>query len=195
MAKRDHSTSHKSTGRPDDGYEAELIFVERQFPIVMRIPLIAGMFLILVGLVPWSFATANAYSWQPLTINWLIIWSAILLSYWIYHFVGWYFTVLILTSEEVTLIKQKGFFKRSVQSLTLNNVQSVNYTIPGMQGAMFHFGDLRIETLSGSGHMSVKTMFKPALLQAEILEAIQDYSSTDKDSIVYDTTDSEFRNK
>ena len=190
MAKRDRS--HDRDHPPEDvTTQAELIFVERQFPIVMRIPLIVGMVLILVGLVPWSIATANDYSWQPHTITWLIVWTIILASYWTYHYISWYFTVLILTEEELTRVTQQGFFRRSVQSLTLNNIQSVNYTVPGMQAALFHFGDIKIETLSGSGHMKIRTMHKPARLQAEILEAVRVYGSTAEAGLVYDAQDEE----
>ncbi|MCC7543157.1 PH domain-containing protein [bacterium] len=181
MTKRDRVIERAAQHDVDDGHEPDVIFVERQFPIVLRIPLIVGLLIVLVGLVPWSIATANAYSWQPLTIQWLIMWSVVLLGYWSYHFASWYFTVLILTEEELTFIKQKGFFRRSVESLTLNNIQSVNYTIPGLQGAIFRFGNLSVQTLSGSGHMIIKSLYKPARLQAEILEAVQEYGSTDVD--------------
>ncbi len=181
MTKRDRVIERAAEHDVDDGQEPDVIFVERQFPIVLRVPLIMGLVIILVGLVPWSIATANAYSWQPLTIKWLLAWSLVLLVYWAYHFSSWYFTVLILTEEELTMIKQKGPFRRTVESLTLNNIQSVNYHIPGMQAAIFHYGDIEIQTMSGSGHMKIKTLYKPARLQAEILEATQEYSSTDQD--------------
>ena len=173
----------------DDGEEPELIFVERQFPVILRYQLIWGLVIILVAMVPWSIATANLYSWQPLAINWLLFGFLVLLFYWGYHFVGWYFTVLILTDEDITFIQQKGLFRRDVQSLTLNNVQSVNYKIPGLQAAIFKFGDLKIETLSGSGHLNVRTMHKPAQLQADILAALQAYGSTGDDTMVYDSKD------
>lgn len=173
----------------ENGEEAELIFVERQFPIVLRWPLIYGMIIILVGMIPWSISTANLYSWQPLAVNWMIFVFFVLMTYWAYHFAGWFFTVLILTDEDITFIKQKGFFRRDVQSLTLNNVQSVNYKIPGLQGALFRYGDLKIETLSGSGHLNVKLMFRPAKLQAEIMQALQAYGSTPDDTMVYDSKD------
>lgn len=140
-------------------------------------------------MIPWSISTANNYSWQPIAVQWMIVWGIILLGYWVYHFVGWYFSVLILTEEDITLIRQKGFFKRQVNSLALNNIQSVNYTVPGMQGALFKFGDVTIETLSGSGHMRVKTMFRPSQLQAEILDAVEAFGSTESEKMVYDAQD------
>ncbi len=186
MHKRDrsHSRDHDTDAR-----EPELLFVERQFPVVLRWPLIWGLVIILVGMVPWSISTANAYSWQPVAVNWMAIAGLVLLVYWAYHFSSWWFTVLILTDQDITYIKQKGFFHRKVSSLTLNNIQSVNYHIPGFQGALFKFGNLDIETLSGSGHFKLKTFFKPERLQAEILDAVENYGSTDDDEIVYDSSE------
>lgn len=158
--------------------EPEVIFVERQFPIVLRWPLIWGLVFILIGMVPWSIATANLYPWQPQSVVWMAIVGLFLLAYWSYHFVSWYFTVLILTDQDITFIRQKGYFRRKVSSLTLNNIQSVNHTIPGMQASIFHYGNLDIDTLSGSGHFKLKTFYKPARLQDEILDAMENYRST-----------------
>ena len=97
--------------------------------------------------------------------------------------------MLILDELEITYVKQKGLFRREVQRLTLENVQSVNYTIPGFQGAMFKFGDIKIATLSGSGHMTIRTLKHPADIQAEILNAVQDGPSTGESEMVYDSGD------
>ena len=178
MRKRERSELRAPEAHEDEYVEPEVIFVERQFPIVLRWPLIWGMMFILVGMVPWSIATANVYDWQPLTVNWMLIVAVALLAYWAYHFAGWYFTVLILTDQDITYIKQRGFFHRKVSSLTLNNIQSVNHVIPGLQAALFKFGDIKIETLSGSGHMHLRNYYKPSRLQEEILDAMENYSST-----------------
>lgn len=186
--KRERAQKHKPELVYDDGnvseeedveyVEPEVIFVERQFPVVLRWPLIWGMIIILVGMLPWSIATGNAYSWQPLSVQWMAIAGLVLFMYWSYHFVSWYFTILILTDQDITYVRQKGFFRRKVSSLTLNNIQSVNHSIPGLQASLFHFGNLDIETLSGSGHMRLKTFYRPARLQDEILDAMENYGST-----------------
>jgi uncharacterized membrane protein YdbT with pleckstrin-like domain len=178
MRKRERSESRAPEHDEAIYEEPEVIFVERQFPVVLRWPLIWGLVFILVGMVPWSISTANAYSWQPLAVNWMIVVSLALAGYWVYHFAGWYFTVLILTDQDITFLRQRGFFRRKVTTLTLNNIQSVNYRIPGLQAAMFKFGDIYIETLSGSGHLRLKTYYKPARLQEEILDAMENYTST-----------------
>lgn len=187
-----YMTTKRERAHQDDlelDEEPEVIFVERQFPIVLRWPLIWGLVIILVGLLPWSLATGNDYSWQPQSVIWLGIVSIFLVLYWGYHYIGWYFTVLILTDQDITFIKQHGLFQRDVQSLTLNNIQSVNYKIPGFQAAIFKFGDLRIDTLSGSGRMVIKLLHRPADIQSAILIAMQGAPSTDKASMVYDSGD------
>lgn len=176
MRKRERSESRAPEHHIDEYVEPEVIFVERQFPIVLRWPLIWGMVFILVGMVPWSISTANVYDWQPLAVNWMVIVGIALLVYWGYNFIGWYFTVVILTDQDITLVHQRGLFHRKVSSLTLNNIQSVNYKIPGMQAALFKFGDIYIETLSGTGNMHLKTYHKPARLQEEILDAMENYA-------------------
>lgn len=178
MRKRDRSKARAPEHDEEEYQSPEVIFVERQFPIVLRWPLIWGLVFILVGMTPWSISTANSYDWQPLGVQWMMIVGVVLLIYWAYHFVGWYFTVLILTTQDITFVRQRGLFHRQVSSLTLNNVQSVNYKVPGMQGALFKFGDIYIDTLSGTGNMKLKTYYKPARLQEEILDAMENYSST-----------------
>lgn len=189
MQKRERAKERTRSEERTD--EPEVIFVERQFPIVLRWPLIWGMIIILVSMIPWSIATANVLDWQPLSVKWMIFGGFVLLAYWTYHFVGWYFTIFVLTEAEVTVIEQKGFFNRTVNNLALNNIQSVNYTIPGMQAALFKFGDISVQTLSGGGHLEIKTLHKPARLQAEILEAVEAYGSTGDRKIVYDSQEVE----
>lgn len=115
MRKRERSEARAPEPSEEDYREPEVIFVERQFPIVLRWPLIWGMVFILVGMVPWSISTANAFDWQPMAVSWMLVVLVALLAYWAYHFVGWYFTVLILTDQDITYIRQKGFFTGKFQ--------------------------------------------------------------------------------
>lgn len=73
------------------------------------------------------------------------------------------------------IVRQSGFFTREVADLALNNIQNVNYKIKGIQGAMFGFGTLKIETLSGAGGFSLKYVYKPAVLQREIMQAVHNH--------------------
>ncbi len=70
------------------------------------------------------------------------------------------------------VVKQNGLFTREVADLALHNIQNVNYKIKGLQGAMFGFGTVNIDTLSGSGGFKLTYVHKPAKLQKMIMEEV-----------------------
>src|SRR5579884_4266890 len=117
--KRDIAAARKEHSGNFDN--EEIIRVNRQFPIVMRRPLIYGMLILVVGLLPWAFAFGNMYSWAEQAAWWLILCVIILALYWLRTWVGWYFTVFVLTDKRVVMTRQKGLFDRTVSELALNN--------------------------------------------------------------------------
>lgn len=151
----------ESRKRDSDDEDEEIISVARQFPIVMRRPLIYGMLIMLVGLLPWAYAFGSELSWATQATWWLVGCLAALALYWLYTWVGWYYSVFVLTDKRIVVTRQKGFFNRSVSELSLNNIQNVTYSMKGVQAAVFHFGDVNIATLSGSGGFDIKTLHRP----------------------------------
>lgn len=173
--KRDNARRSSSIlGRQDE----DIISVTRQFPIVMRRQLIIGMLIILFGMLPWSYATGNVLDWAPQATWWMILVFAALIFYWFRTWVGWYYSIYMLTSVRVVAIRQKGFFNRRVEELALNNVQNVNYHITGFQAALFGYGDIDVQTLSGSGGLKMTVIHHPADLQQAILAAVHKHGST-----------------
>lgn len=173
--KRDNARRNSSVlSRQDE----DIIAVTRQFPIVMRRQLIIGMLIILFGMLPWSFATGNVLDWAPQATWWMIFAFVILIFYWFRTWVGWYYSIYMLTSVRIVAISQKGFFNRHVKELALNNVQNVNYHINGFQAALFGYGDIDVQTLSGSGGLIITVIHHPSDLQQAILEAVHKHSST-----------------
>jgi uncharacterized membrane protein YdbT with pleckstrin-like domain len=152
--------------------DERVITVTRKFPIVLRRPLIFGLALVLVAILPWSIAAAYSYSWEGLTYVWIVIIAVFLLAYWIRTWVGWHYSVYVLTTKRIMIVRQSGLFTREVADLALNNIQNVNYKIKGLQGAMFGFGTVKIETLSGGGGFTLEYVHKPAKLQQEIMQAV-----------------------
>lgn len=71
------------------------------------------------------------------------------------------------------VVKQNGFFTREVADLAIHNIQSVNYAIKGVQGALFGFGRLYVDTLSGGGSMQLEFVHKPAKLQKQIMNEVE----------------------
>lgn len=66
-----------------------------------------------------------------------------------YHWIGWYFTVFILTTERLRQITQKTIFGTSVIDLNVSKIQNISYTIPGFTAEVFGFGTIIIQTYVG----------------------------------------------
>ena len=66
-----------------------------------------------------------------------------------YHWIGWYFTIFILTNERLRQSTQQGFFGKSVIDLPVSKIQNISYTIPGLSGELFGFGTIVIQTYVG----------------------------------------------
>ena len=137
----------------------------------MRRPLIWGMLIILAGLIPWAIAIGNLYSWASQSVLWLSFCVFVLIIYWLRTWVGWYYSVFVLTDKRIVITRQKGFFDRTVSELALNNIQNVTYSIKGIQAVMFHFGDINIQTLSGSGGFDLRIIHKPENFAKAIIDA------------------------
>lgn len=66
-----------------------------------------------------------------------------------YHWIGWYFTIFILTDQRLRQSTQKGIFGKSVIDLPVSKIQNISYTIPGLSGELFGFGTIVIQTYVG----------------------------------------------
>lgn len=76
-----------------------------------------------------------------------------------YHWIGWYFTVYIITSERVRLVTQKGLFGKTVIELPLEKVQNISMAIPGFTGELFKYGTIVLQTMVGD--LVMDRIYKP----------------------------------
>ena len=86
--------------------------------------------------------------------EWLYLWIALGglglgLVLFFYHWIGWYFTVFVLTDQRLRQSTQKGIFGKSVIDLPVSKIQNISYTIPGLSGEIFKFGTIVIQTYVG----------------------------------------------
>lgn len=170
---------HRQFPGQHEGEEVQLVF--HQHPIVMRKALIFGMVGILAAIMPlyiWSSTSLlNTYpnfygtGFQLFGLGFLVILAA-----WFYRWIGWYYTVYIVTNERIVEIKQRGFFNRRVSEFGLDKVQNVNYSIRGFQAVVFQFGDIIAQTYVGDLIMS--TIHKPVHIHEQIIEIIREFNSS-----------------
>jgi D-alanine-D-alanine ligase-like ATP-grasp enzyme len=122
----------------------EVQFVFRRHMIAMR----KGFYLLLV---PFIISSIPPLIWQNNLELFLLpivglLFGLLLFSY---HFIMWYFTVYIVTTQRLRQITQHGFFGKDVVELQLSKIQNISYTIPGLSGELFHFGTIVIQTYVG----------------------------------------------
>lgn len=142
----------------------EIVF--HQHPLVMRKPLIIGLLLILVSVLPPLFWPLGSWVWKPLLYT-----SIFVLGYWFYAWVGWYYTVYIVSSERLIEVKQHGFFNRKVSEYGLDKIQNINYHIQGFQAVIFQFGDITAQTYVGD--VVMKMIHRPVLIHSKMIEVVR----------------------
>lgn len=142
-------TMGNKAGKQDFQFEGQrpgedVLFVFRRHIIAMR----KGFYALLI---PFALSAIPPLVWQDklelflLPIAGLIV-GLILFSY---HFMMWYFTVYIVTSERIRQITQRGLFGKDVVELRLSKIQNISYNIPGFTGELFKFGTIVIQTFVG----------------------------------------------
>lgn len=142
----------------------ELVF--HQHPLVMRKPLIIGLILVLIAVLPPLFWPLAGWVWKPLLFVGIFI-----VAYWFYAWIGWYYTVYIVTDERLIEVKQRGFFNRRVSEYGLDKIQNINYHIRGFQAVLFQFGDITAQTYVGD--IIMKTIHKPVQIHSKMIEIVR----------------------
>lgn len=143
----------------------------RQHPLVMRKALFVGLGLLVLGILPLDFPVIYAHEgWADLFLKVAMGTGVVVLLIWAYRWIGWYYTVYIVTDKRIVEIVQKGLFDRRVEEWQLEGINNLNYRIGGLQAVMFGYGDLTAKTYVGD--LEMKTIHKPAEIHAELMELV-----------------------
>lgn len=154
----------------------EVLVVFRRHPIVMRRGLLAIAIGSVGGAVVGFFMSSQAATVGDLLQQFVlpvVIGAALGCIPMFYSWIGWYYSVCIVTDQRFVQIKQKGVFRsRSVNDINLRRILSVNYEVRGMVETLLGFGTIIIQTLVGD--FVIRKVAKPAKTQAEIVTAINE---------------------
>src|SRR5579884_4311535 len=147
--------------------DEEVLFVFHKHPIVMRKGLVFGLLGPLIGVLPaLHFLTI---------ISFLIgLGAGILLGGLVFFpsWIGWHFSVFIVTDQRFIQITQKGLFHRAVADLGLAQIQSVNYEVSGLQETLLGFGTIKMQTYVGD--LVIHDVNHPAKIQKQLLSILRD---------------------
>lgn len=153
--------------------DEEVLFVFRKHPIVMRKGLIFGLLGPLAGILPAAIHPTLGFGWflGGLAAG-IIIGGLIYFPSWI----GWFYSVFIVTDQRLIQITQKGLFHRSVVDLSLAQLQMVNYEVSGLEETLLGFGTIMMQTYVGD--LIIHDVHHPARIQKKILKILREQGIT-----------------
>ncbi len=158
----------------------ELLFVFRRHLIAMR----KGFYGLLI---PFALSSIPPLIWQNNLELFLLPIGGLLLGLLIfsYHFVLWYYTVYIVTTDRIRQVTQSGFFGTDVVELRLAKIQNISYNVPGFSGEVFGFGTIVIQTFVGD--LVIHKVEHPDKTYNKLQAAVHD--AVDKQQGAYEKTD------
>ncbi len=163
-----------------DQYDDEsVLYVFRKHPIVMRKGLIFSMFGILVGVIPALIKPEYTWFFGGLAGG-FALGGLIFFGSWI----GWYFSVFIVTDQRFIQISQKGMFHRSVVDIALQQIQMVNYEVSGVQETLLGFGTIMIQTYVGD--LVIHDIHHPAKVQRKLFKILRDQGINATEKVPYE---------
>jgi len=172
-AGQESDDSDPGRGKPekyfDDQFDdEEVLYVFHKHPIVMRRGLVLGMLGPLFGILP---AAINPDLGFGFFFGGLAAGCILGLLLFFPSWIGWHFSVFIVTDQRFIQITQKGLFHRSVADLGLQQIQSVNYEVSGLEETLLAFGTIKMQTYVGD--LTIHQVHRPAKIQKKLLSILR----------------------
>ena len=154
----------------EDQFDDEsVLYVFRRHPIVMRKGLVFGLLGPLVGVIP---AAINPNLGFGIFFGGLAAGIGLGLLVFAPSWIGWHFSVFIVTDQRFIQITQRGLFHRAVADLGLQQIQSVNYEVSGLQETLLGFGTIKMQTYMGD--LVINDVHHPAKTQKKLLGILRE---------------------
>lgn len=152
-------------GQRDD---EEVLFIFRRHIIAMRKGFYALFIPFVLGSIPYLIFPNN------LTLLWVALGSFGLgLLLFFYHWIGWYYSIFIVTNQRIQQTSQSGLFGKTVIDLSLSKIQNISYNVPGFSGEILGFGTIVIQTYVGD--MIIDKAEHPDRIYNKLQDAVYKY--------------------
>lgn len=159
-------TTHKYF--EDQFDDEEVLFVFHKHPVVMRKGLVFGFLGPLLGIIPAALKPELGFGFF---FGGLLAGCLLGLLIFAPSWIGWHFSIFIVTDQRFIQITQKGLWHRSVADLGLTQIQSVNYEVAGLQQTLLGFGTIKMQTYVGD--LTIHDVHHPARIQKQLLSILR----------------------
>jgi Bacterial PH domain len=107
--------------------------------------------------------------------------NAILILIFSIIFHNYYLSIQIVTSERIIDVDQKGLFNREVNTLSIGNIEDVNYKKSGFWGTLLNFGNVVVQTAGSAGESAdgkvsgfvFENVPNPAYISTQVMSLFQ----------------------
>jgi uncharacterized membrane protein YdbT with pleckstrin-like domain len=158
---------------PDQLDDEEVLMVFRKHPVVMRKGLVLCMLGPLLGVIPAAVKPELGFTWF---FGGLIAGIVLGILFFFPSWINWYYSVFIVTDQRLIQITQKGLFNRSFVDLSLNQIQSLNYEVAGIQATLLGYGTILVQTYMGD--LVIHDVHHPAKIYKRLVSILKDEGVT-----------------
>jgi Bacterial PH domain len=158
--------------------DEEMLLLFRKHPVVMRKAIIVASIALLLGTIPALIKPTFEVFFGGLGIGFAL--AAIIMFY---SWIGWNYSVFIVTSVRLIQITQKGLWTRSVVDIGLDKIQTVSYEVRGLQETLLGFGTIVVQTYVGE--LVIHDVHHPKKIQKRMSEILRElgYANTSPSAV------------
>lgn len=143
----------------------EVLFVFRRHIIAMRRGFYGLLIPFAIGSIPYLLMP------DTLWLLWVAIGGFVVgLLLFFYHWIGWFYSIFIVTNQRLQQTSQSGVFGKSVIDLDLSKIQNISYNIPGFTGEALGFGTIVLQTYVGD--LIIDKVHRPEEIYNKLQEAV-----------------------
>ncbi len=147
--------------------DEEMLYLFRKHPVVMRRAIIIASVLLLLGTLPALVQPTYLFFFGGLGIGFLLFMLVMF-----YAWIGWNFSVYIVTDQRFIQISQKGLWRRSLIDIGLDKIQTISYEVNGLQETLLGFGTIVVQTYVGE--LVIHDVHHPQKIQKRMTAILRD---------------------
>lgn len=160
----------------DDQFDdEEVLYVFRKHPVVMRKGLVIASVAILLPVLfigALTFLRPDNPPSIPAFFSSLGFGMALAFIVFFPSWIAWYYSIFIVTDKRLIQIARKGLFHKTVVDMNLNQIQSMNYQVSGIQETLLKFGTIMIQTYMGD--LVIHEVHHPEKVQKTIANILRE---------------------
>lgn len=125
--------------------EERIVLFLRQHPVV-NIPWLAVTLLLVAAPILLSFFPVFDFLPSRFQFVGVLVWYLLVFAYILENFLSWVFNIYIVTDRRIVDIDFFNLIHKQVSDAEIPRIQDVTYTLKGVVGTLFNYGDVLIQT-------------------------------------------------